>query len=77
MEEKKYTVMSDNSGDIYVDMGEDTYEYPPQFPTWLMRGSIQRVTDPENWEVGELVSDADIKFFTGSGWIQRRIVTSD
>jgi hypothetical protein len=74
MEEKKYTVMSDDNGKIYVYMGEDTREYPPDFPEFLKFQSIQRVNDPHNWEVGELVSDSDIEFLTGSGWIRRRVL---
>jgi hypothetical protein len=78
MEEKKYTVMSDNSGNIYVDMGVDVGIHPPHCsiyrPAWISRGSIQRVNDPHNWKEGELVSDSDIEFLTGSGWIRRRVL---
>ena len=75
MEEKKYTVMSDGNGNLYIDVGENTYEYPPYYPMWARHVPIKRIIDPENWEVGEVVSDKDYHLaLTGSATHIRRVL---
>ena len=76
MEEKKYTVMSDSVGK-YIDIGGEEYtmEGPIPVPIWMRHVPIKRIIDPENWEVGEVVSDKDYHLaLTGSATHIRRVL---